>query len=141
MSEEMTESSRLTARVNSSCFACGVDNPRGLHLVFEKGAGGEMSAAWTPDATLEGFDGIVHGGLVSTVLDEAMAKAVIDSGAEALTVEIRVRFRRHVVANRALRVSGWVTESKKRMIQAEAALTDADGGELAHGWASFLVLK
>ena len=132
---------RLTARANTSCFACGTDNPRGLRLIFEKGQQGEMTAAWTPDSTLEGFDGIIHGGLVSTVLDESMAKAVIESGAKALTAELRVRFRRHVVAQQALRVSGWITETNKRMLRAEAALTDANGAELAHGWASFLVLK
>ncbi|HUY95404.1 MAG TPA: PaaI family thioesterase [Terracidiphilus sp.] len=144
MNEEVNQAAsppRLSARVNSSCFACGADNPRGLRLQFEPGDQGKMSAAWTPDGTLEGFDGIIHGGLVSTVLDESMAKAVIASGAEALTVELRVRFRRPVAANAALRVSGWVTERNKRMLQAEAALTDADGTELAHGWASFLVLR
>lgn len=144
MSEEMTQAAAptpLSARVNSSCFACGTDNPRGLRLVFEEGERGEVSAAWTPESTLEGFEGIVHGGLVSTVLDESMAKAVIASGAEALTVELRVRFRRPVAAQAALRVSGWVTERNKRMLQAEASLTDAGGTELAHGWASFLVLR
>ena len=134
-------SARLSARVNQSCFVCGMDNPRGLRLVFEKGENGEMSAQWIPDRSTEGFDGIVHGGLVGTVLDESMAKAVTASGAEALTAELRVRFRRHVVAGAALRVCGWITETKKRKICAEATLTDADGSELAHAWAAFLVLK
>jgi acyl-coenzyme A thioesterase PaaI-like protein len=144
MNEESNQDgspARLSARVNATCFACGPDNPRGLRLVFEQGADGAMSASWTPDRTLEGFDGIVHGGLVSTVLDESMAKAVVASGAEALTVEIRVRFRKHVVADQALRVCGWITETNKRVIRAEASLTDAEGAELAHAWASFLALK
>lgn len=132
---------RLSARVNSSCFVCGMENPRGLRLVFAKGERGEMWAPWAPDRTAEGFDGIVHGGLVSTVLDESMAKAVAASGAEALTAELRVRFRRHVAAGAALRVCGWITETKKRMIRTEAALEDCDGAELAHAWATFLVLK
>ena len=134
-------STQLSARINSSCFACGLDNPRGLHLNFEKSAHGEMCASWTPDQTTEGFDGIVHGGLVSTVLDESMAKAVTASGADALTVELLVRFRRHVIAGDAISVCGWVTESRKRKIRTEATLTNSHGEELAHGWASFLVLK
>ena len=144
MQEETNPSdapARLSARANSSCFACGTDNPRGLRLIYEKGPQGEMSAAWTPNSTLQGFDGIIHGGLVSTVLDESMAKAVVASGVEALTAELRVRFRRHVATGCALRVAGWITQASRRMVQAEATLTDSTGTELAHAWSSFLVLK
>lgn len=132
---------RPSIRVGDSCFACGMKNSRGLKLLFEKKDQGQMSALWTPDPTLEGFDGIVHGGIVSTVLDESMAKAVAASGAEALTAEIRVRFLRQVVAGSALRASGWITETKKRMIRAEATLTNPSGVELAHAWATFLSAK
>jgi acyl-coenzyme A thioesterase PaaI-like protein len=100
-----------------------------------------MIATWTPDSTCEGFEGIVHGGVVSTVLDESMAKAVTAIGVEALTAELRVRFRHHVKAGDPLGVRGWVIERNKRMIRAEATLVDSTGAELAHAWSSFLVLK
>ncbi len=124
-----------------SCFACGPENPRGLHLLFEKGDSGEMSAELTPGPEMEGYLGIVHGGLVSTVLDEAMAKVVDASGAAALTAELRVRFRHHVSSGRTVRVRGWMTSHHKRVITTEAELTSADGVELAHAWAVFLALK
>jgi len=136
-----TASDRLAARPNSSCYVCGRENPRGLHLFFELGERGEMSATWIPDSTLEGFEGIVHGGIVSTVLDESMAKTVAATGAEALTAELRVRFRHRAIAGNPLRVCGWVTDQNRRMIRAEAILVDSAGTELAHGWSSFLVLK
>jgi acyl-coenzyme A thioesterase PaaI-like protein len=100
-----------------------------------------MIAAWIPESCTEGFDGIVHGGIVSTVLDEAMAKAVVDTKVEALTAELRVRFRRHVGSGRRVRIRGWIVSRNKRVIKTEAALTGADGAELAHAWASFLALK
>ncbi len=130
-----------SARRQSCCFACGPDNPHGLRLRFTQTRQGEMIAEWTPDPSTEGFQGIVHGGLVSTVLDESMAKAVAASGAEALTAELRVRFRRHAVAGKTTHVRGWVTARKKRLILTEAMLTDPEGAEFAHAWASFLVLK
>ena len=141
--EDIQNASRepLTARDNSCCFACGPENPRGLRLTFAKGERGEMSASWTPDPTTEGFSGIVHGGIVSTVLDESMAKAVTAAGIEAVTAEIRVRFRRHVEADKPVRICGWINEVKKRMINAEATLHDEDGVELAHAWAVFLMLR
>jgi acyl-coenzyme A thioesterase PaaI-like protein len=143
MTEEENPSrlgTRVNARSNSSCFVCGPDNPRGLRLHFEQSERGEMSATWVPDLAMEGFEGIVHGGIVSTVLDESMAKAVTASGSEAVMAELRVRFRRHVVAERPIHVRGWVTDKKKRMIHAEAAATDSDGKEFAHGWATFLTV-
>lgn len=130
-----------SARPQSFCFACGPDNPHGLRLVFTRTERGEMTAEWTPDATTEGWQGIVHGGIVSTVLDESMAKAVAASGVEALTAELRVRFRRHTSAGTPVRVCGWIAGRRKRVIQTEATLTDPEGVEFAHAWASFLVLK
>jgi acyl-coenzyme A thioesterase PaaI-like protein len=137
----LSDRERLAARPNSNCFVCGVDNPRGLHLVFGADQSGNQSAIWTPDSTLEGFSGIVHGGIVSTALDESMAKAVAATGVEALTAELKVRFRHHVSAGKRYWVRGWVEERDRRVIRAEASLSDVAGAELAHAWASFLVLN
>lgn len=135
------QEARLSARATSSCFACGPDNPRGLRLQFVANEQGEMLADWTPDVSVEGFKGIVHGGLVSTVLDEAMAKVVAAAGAEALTAELRVRFRRYVPSGAATRIRGWIEDRGKRIIKTEAVLTDEAGAELAHAWGIFLQLK
>jgi acyl-coenzyme A thioesterase PaaI-like protein len=132
---------RLGARAQSSCFACGPDNPRGLHLNFQKSKAGEMVAEWIPEPELEGFQGIVHGGIVSTVLDEAMSKVVAKSGVKSLTAELRVRFRQQVTSGKMICVRGWIDSQSKRMTKAEAVLASSDGTELAHAWATFLALK
>ena len=131
----------IGASTQSSCFACGQDNSRGLHLHFDGNEAGEMVAEWTPESELEGFQGIVHGGIVSTVLDEAMSKAVAASGVKAVTAELRVRFRIHVVSGKMVHVRGWIDSHNKRMTKAEAVLTSSDGSEFAHAWAIFLTLK
>jgi acyl-coenzyme A thioesterase PaaI-like protein len=128
------------ARRHSGCFACGQDNPKGLRVRYELQKNGEMRALWRPGAEWEGFQGIVHGGIVSTVLDEAMSQAVAATGREALTAELRVRFRRHVAAGEPFYIRGWITRRNKRLFETEAALTAADGTEHAHAWASFLQL-
>ncbi|MCL4852399.1 MAG: PaaI family thioesterase [Bryobacteraceae bacterium] len=132
--------SRLHARPHSGCFVCGQENPRGLRIHFERQDGGEMSAHWRPGPEWEGFAGIVHGGVVSTVLDEAMSKAVADTGAEALTAELRVRFRRHVTSTEIFLLRGWIVKRNRRLIETEASLTAPDGTECAHAWARFLTL-
>ncbi len=97
-----------------------------------------MSAAWTPGSAWEGFQGIVHGGIVSTVLDEAMSKAVAAAGVKALTAEIRVRYRLHVSTGEGYRIRGWIVKRNKRLIETEAVLAAEDGTEHAHAWANFL---
>jgi acyl-coenzyme A thioesterase PaaI-like protein len=131
----------LHARSQSACFVCGEDNPRGLRIRYQREGSGEMTAAWTPSPAWEGFRGIVHGGLVSTVLDEAMSKTVAATGSEALTAELRVRFRHHVTSGETFLIRGWIVKRNKRLIETEATLTAPDGTEHAHAWATFLALS
>jgi acyl-coenzyme A thioesterase PaaI-like protein len=99
-----------------------------------------VNALWTPTDAWEGFQNIIHGGIISTVLDEAMSKAVVLAGCEAPTGELRVRFRQHVAPGETLQVRAWVAGRRKRLIETEATLTGAGQVEYAHAWASFLAL-
>ena len=130
----------LRARTRNGCVVCGQDNPYGLRIRYALGRDGAITAEWQPTENWEGFEGIVHGGIISTVLDEAMSKAVVAMNYEALTGELRVRFRHHVTAGENLRIRGWIVEKVKRLVKAEATLTAADGSERAHAWARFLAL-
>jgi len=140
IAESLNTPGRTRAKSHSGCFACGQDNPEGLKLRFERGESGVMRALWRPGALLEGFRGIVHGGVVGTALDEAMSKAVASSGLEALTAELRVRYRRPVRSEAVYEIRGWVVRRSKRLVKTEALLISEDGTEHAHGWADFLVL-
>jgi len=132
---------KIDLSIESSCFACSPNNPRGLRLNFVQNEQNEATAEWTPDKTLEGFPGIIHGGILTTVLDESMAKAVIAAGADALTAELRIRLRQHVAPGQTVHVRGWIASRNRRMIQTEATLEALDGSELAHAWATFLVVR
>lgn len=125
----------------SNCFACSPGNARGLKLDFQRTADGAMAADWVPGEDLEGYRGIVHGGVVSTVLDEAMAKVVDAMEIDGLTAELRVRFRKQVRSAARARVKGWLESRERRVVRTEASLCGSDGSELAHAWATFLVLK
>jgi len=134
---ENQPSATLRPQSQSVCIVCGPDHRHGLHLRFELASDGSAGADWTPAEDWQGFRGIIHGGIVSMVLDEAMAKAVAATGS-ALTGELRVRFRHPVAPGEDLRIRGWITERTRRIIKTEATLTTVDGCERAHGWASFL---
>jgi acyl-coenzyme A thioesterase PaaI-like protein len=128
----------LTTQARPKCFVCGPQNAKGLQLRFEMGADGEAIARWKPDSAFEGAEGIIHGGIVSTVLDEAMSKAIAARGWKAFTCELRVRLRRHVTTGGTFTIRGWVVEKRKRRVLAEALLAGPEGDEYAHAWASFL---
>src|SRR5918995_610675 len=79
-------------RSDHACFGCGAHNPIGLQLRFEAVVDG-VAALFTPEPEHQGFENAVHGGIISTILDEAKAWATAHSGAWAVTGEMRVRFR------------------------------------------------
>ncbi|HEX9021276.1 MAG TPA: PaaI family thioesterase, partial [Nitrospirota bacterium] len=82
-----------------------------------------IRAKFTPLDTHQGFEGIVHGGILSTLLDEAMAKLTFSLGIPAVTAEMTVKFRSPASPGEELTVSGRITEETKRLILAEAKIT------------------
>jgi hypothetical protein len=129
---------RERARLNPACVVCSPTNPKGLRIRFHRKLN-VICADWTPSPDWESFRGTIHGGIISTVLDEAMSKAVIARDWEALTADLRVRFRGRVSPGERLHIRGWVIDKRRRRIATEATLTTARGEERAHAWATFLV--
>jgi acyl-coenzyme A thioesterase PaaI-like protein len=125
--------------VETSCFACGRENPVGLHITYRVVEPGSVRADWHPSSEYTGFDGVIHGGVVTTALDEAMAKAIVSTDTKGLTCELKMRFRHSVHPETDLSVRGWIVERKRRLIKTEATVCDRCGRELAHAWAVFLV--
>ena len=126
-------------RTQARCFACGAEHPHGLGLRFRTDADSRVIAEWIPTNTWEGFEGIIHGGIVSTVLDEAMSKAVAAAGIPGLTCHLEVRLRHSIAPGDLLTVRGWVIEKRRRRVRVEAEIRDSDDLERAHGWATFLL--
>ena len=127
----------IRLRRNPSCVVCGAQNPNGLRIEFARETNG-VRANWLPAEGWESFRGVIHGGIITTVLDEAMSQAVIARDWHALTAELTVRLRRRVSPGDALQVRGWIKDRRKRRIRTEATLTAESGQELAHAWATFL---
>ncbi len=105
------------------CFACGKKNECGLNLDFETG-NGEVSCDFLLDEHFQGWKGIAHGGIVATVLDEAMAWAIMSQGMQAVTAEINVKYKKPTPIGKKLRVVGNVIELKHRTIHTSAKITD-----------------
>jgi len=122
------------------CFVCGKDNPRGLKLRFIRD-GSAVKAEFIPDITFAGYRDIVHGGIVSSVLDEAIVwAAYVSEGRFGVTAEINVRFSRPVPIEKMCIVRGRVIESKRRICMCEASLTDKDGSIFAQASGKVLLM-
>lgn len=125
------------------CFACGRRNPQGLGMRVERQP--EARAArcrLSLPARFQGWAGIAHGGVVSTLLDEIMGHAVIASLGPAVTTEMQVRYRAPVPLEREITVRGWVAESKSRMVMARAEVRLAGEDRLlAEAEARFLLRR
>jgi len=119
------------------CFACGQQNPIGLRLRFMQDAGG-IRAEFTPGPQYQGYEGVVHGGIVAAALDDAMANLFHMRGQETLTVRLEVRFRREAQVGQRLVVSARMTGERGRVFTAEATLALPDGTRLADGRGTFV---
>ena len=125
------EESLRTGRVvmmPHNCFACGTLNEHGLHLDLSF----DGETCWTelrirPD--FEGWEGIVHGGIVSTLMDEVMAWSMAAHNVWGVTARMTVEFRAAVSVGQLIRAEGRVLENRRRAFTTEAVLTDVESGK------------
>lgn len=121
-----------------NCFACGTLNSHGLGLQLH--VDGEH--CWTdlviPDR-FQGWNGIAHGGIVSTLLDEVMAWSLVDHDTWGVTARLAVAFKRPVPLGRPVHAEGWVVESHRRTFKTAGRVVDAtDGSVLATADATYV---
>ncbi|MFW6029098.1 MAG: PaaI family thioesterase [Halanaerobiales bacterium] len=129
----------MQLRNDNMCFACGKDNPIGLKLNFELIEDNIVEAVFSPNKTHQGYGGIMHGGLVTTLLDEAMAKVLELNKIAAVTGEINVRFKKEVSIEQNLKIRGILNDSyKKKLFFTEAKLIGEDDELLATAEAKFM---
>lgn len=106
------------------CFACGKQNPYGLHMHFRL-ENGVIVADFLPQAEHQGFPGVIHGGIVATVMDEALNRTsmLTNTPAWTMTGRLEVRYRQYVPYGPQLRVRAWLEKQRGRMVQAAGNLT------------------
>jgi len=121
---------RIAIRGDHYCFGCGRENPHGLKLTFFGAEDGGVWCEWTPARESEGYTGIVHGGLITTVLDEVMGWAVYRQQFWAVTGKISVNFRRPVVIGVPTRAAARVVAENGRRITITADLHRTSDGQL-----------
>lgn len=134
----MTDSDEHKLQPNSRhCFVCGLGNHDGLRLRFYETGPGEVSAEYTVPEKFEGYPGLVHGGIVTAMLDEVTVRAHIkgDPPRFMYTAKLEIKFRRNVPIEQPLRIVGQVEKSKSRSASSKGMIYGPDGDLLVEATA------
>ena len=113
---------RTRDRVHPKCVVCSAVHPRGLNLKFDIDKNKTVVATFQCNEELEGYPGVLHGGIISTVLDGAMGHCMFARGQAAVTVEMTTRFRHPVVTGKPATVSARITRISHPLYLLEAKI-------------------
>ena len=113
---------RLSVDSHSHCLMCGNENPFSLRLCFNTDAEGIVHTVFKGHEGLQGYKGILHGGVISSLLDAAMTNCLFHQGIEALTGDLHVRFLKPIPCNASLDIRAWVATSLPPLYQLRAEL-------------------
>jgi len=108
--------------VHPKCVVCSFGNGNGLHLEFDIADDGSVTAAFQCDEAFEGYPGMLHGGVISSILDGAMGNCMFACGLATVTVEMTTRFRHPVATGQDATVSARITRFSHPMYLLEAEI-------------------
>ena len=120
------------------CFGCGKENPVSLKLKFVKN-GDEARCECIISEFYQGWRGFVHGGIISTILDEAMAYTYFPD-VKGVTAKTEIRIRQPVPIGVPLVVTGKLIKKTRKLLTTTAVLTLHDGTVLAESTAQSYVV-
>jgi uncharacterized protein (TIGR00369 family) len=124
------------------CFGCGGANDRGMKLTFEQDDSTKrIRGAFKLGAEYQGGPGFIHGGIIATVLDEAMGKVSRFRGVRAVTAELIVEYLKPVPVDAALLVEAYEVEKTGRNLHYVGEIRNQSGELLARGRGRFVVIE
>ncbi|MBU4263262.1 MAG: PaaI family thioesterase [Proteobacteria bacterium] len=134
-----TESCTASYPVNdhSLCLPGGYQNPWSLNLSFLTEKDGVVFTQFKGHAGLQGYEGILHGGVIAALFDTAMANCLFYHGVEAVTGDLRVRFVKSVACTDTLEIRTWVVSSCPPLYHLKSEMVVA-GSTMARAKARFM---
>jgi acyl-coenzyme A thioesterase PaaI-like protein len=120
----------LSKQPNSRfCFACGLENEHGLQMKFYELGPGEVKATYLVSDSFQGYPGIVHGGVLASMLDEVASRAAMTGEPTRFrfTAKLEIRYRKPAPIGEILHLHGWIVEDKGSRAIAKADIRLEDG--------------
>jgi acyl-coenzyme A thioesterase PaaI-like protein len=122
------------------CFGCGCNNPIGLKLKFTRD-GDSLTTEFTPDKAHQGWPGLLHGGILGCLLDEAMSNIAYATGNTCLTASINIRLKQPVAVESPLVITAWITRRRKKLIETSGRVCLKDGTVIAESTAKQFIAE
>ena len=112
----MTEITDEQIEAATMCFACGRDNPIGLHINFHVDDNAVCTAEFTPNENHVGWEDTVHGGIIYAALDDVTANVLYQRRQKAHTARCEIRYRQPTRVGETLLLKGWIEKQKGRLV-------------------------
>jgi uncharacterized protein (TIGR00369 family) len=137
----LSETIRLEPNPVNKCFGCGGDNAGGMKLTFEQdNVNRRIVGRFVLGERYQGGAGFAHGGIIATLLDEAMGKVCRFREVRAVTAELTVEYLKPVNVRSEIVVEGRETEQKGRNLFMTGEIRNEAGEVLARGKGRFVVI-
>ncbi len=125
-----------------ACYVCGQAYPLGLRIRFFVGAFGQVHAWFRPNHSQTSYEGVVHGGVVSTLLDELLGWPIaLQTGRMAVTGELTMRFLKPLVAGCTYLATAYPGTDRRRYWEGEGNIRDEHGVIYAKGRGKYFLLS
>jgi len=139
--EHVSETLILAPNPENKCFGCGGANDGGMKLTFtQDNVNRRIVGKFVLGPRYQGGGGMGHGGIIATLLDEAMGKVCRFREARAVTAEMNIQYLKPVHVDEEIIVEAFETGVKGRNIFQSGEIRNAAGDVLARGTARFVVL-
>jgi uncharacterized protein (TIGR00369 family) len=137
----LTDIIRLAPNPTNKCFGCGGDNAGGMKLTFEQdNVNRKIVGRFVLGERYQGGGGFAHGGIIATLLDEAMGKVCRFRDVRAVTAELTVEYLKPVSVTQEIVVEGHEAEQKGRNLFLLGEIRNAEGLVLARGRGRFVII-
>jgi len=120
------------------CFVCGQKNPKGLKAIFNH-ANGSSRAEITLEPEYQGWSGIIHGGIIAALLDEACVYAGNSLGYHTVTAELKIRFKNPVAPKEKIVVEAQANHIKSKLIETKAWIKNSAGSLIAEAEGKLII--
>jgi uncharacterized protein (TIGR00369 family) len=133
---------RLEPKETNKCFGCGGANDGGMKLTFEQdNTNRKIVGRFVLGARYQGGGGMAHGGIIATLLDEAMGKVCRFRDARAVTAELTVEYLKPIDVTKEIVVEAFEQEQKGRNLFHVGEIRNDAGEVLARGRGRFVILR
>lgn len=113
----------IREQAHPNCFVCSSTNPMGLGIDYTVMADGGVQGSLPGGHLFQGYNGVVHGGIIAALMDGAMTNCLFAAGRKALTAELKIRYRQSVSVGESITVRAWIESCSYRLHCLRAELT------------------